>query len=70
LKEIKGDRGQFTVQYLLQRSVGDSDNTAADALVRLVGGPEVIFLGRMNIRDIRVAEQQLQPDCEDDKLSS
>jgi len=22
--EIKGDRGQFTVQYLLQRSVGDS----------------------------------------------
>jgi len=21
--EIKGDRGQFTVQYLLQRSVGD-----------------------------------------------
>jgi len=52
LKEIKGDRGQFTVQYLLQRSVGDSD-TAADALVRLVGGPEqVITLGRMNIRDI------------------
>jgi beta-lactamase class A len=67
LKEIKGDRGQFTVQYLLQRSVGDSDNTAADALVRLVGGPEQVtaILGRMNIRDIRVdrLEQQLQPDC-------
>ncbi len=66
LKEIKGDRGQFTVQYLLQRSVGDSDNTAADALVRLVGGPEQVTanLGRMNLRDVRVdrLEQQLQPD--------
>jgi beta-lactamase class A len=66
LKEIKGDRGQFTVQYLLQRAVGDSDNTAADALVRLVGGPEQVTanLGRMNLRDIRVdrLEQQLQPD--------
>jgi beta-lactamase class A len=66
LKEIKGDRGQFTVQYLLQRAVGDSDNTAADALVRLVGGPEQVTanLGRMSLRDIRVdrLEQQLQPD--------
>ena len=66
LKEITGDRGQFTVQYLLQRTVGDSDNTAADALVRLVGGPEQVTanLGRMNLRDIRVdrLEQQLQPD--------
>nr|AIA13229.1 ClassA_beta_lactamase [uncultured bacterium] len=66
LKEIKGDRGQFTVQYLLQRAVGDSDNTAADALVRLVGGTEQVTanLGRMNLRDIRVdrLEQQLQPD--------
>lgn len=66
LKEITGDRGQFTVQYLLQRAVGDSDNTAADALVRLVGGPEQVtdILGRMNLRDIRVdrLEQQLQPD--------
>jgi beta-lactamase class A len=66
LKEITGDHGQFTVQYLLQRAVGDSDNTAADALVRLVGGPEQVtaMLGKMNLRDIRVdrLEQQLQPD--------
>lgn len=66
-QEIKGDRGQFTVRYLLKRSVGDSDNTAADALVRLVGGAEQVtaMLHRMNIRDIRVdrLEQQLQPDC-------
>lgn len=67
LKEIKGESGQFTVQYLLQRSVGDSDNTAADALVRLVGGPQKVtaILSKMNIHDIRVdrLEQQLQPDC-------
>jgi len=39
LKEIKGDRGQFTVQYLLQRSVGDSDSESG-CVVWLVGGPE------------------------------
>lgn len=67
LKEIRGNSGQFTVQDLLERSVGISDNTAADALVRLVGGTEKVtaILHQMNIRDIRVdrLEQQLQPDC-------
>ena len=67
LKEIKGDRAQFTLQDLLQRAVGESDNTAADALVRLVGGTEQVttMLQTMNLRDIRVdrLEQQLQPDC-------
>ncbi len=56
LQEIKGDRAQFTVQNLLQRAVGDSDNTATDALVRLVGGPEQVtaILDKMSIRDVRV----------------
>ncbi|HEY9706904.1 MAG TPA: serine hydrolase, partial [Oculatellaceae cyanobacterium] len=66
LKEIKGDRAQFTVQYLLQQAAGNSDNTATDALVRLVGGPEQVtaILGRMNLRDVRVDRlvQQLLPD--------
>jgi beta-lactamase class A len=66
LKEIKGDRAQFTVQYLLQQATGNSDNTATDALVRLVGGPEQVtaILGRMNLRDVRVDRlvQQLLPD--------
>jgi beta-lactamase class A len=66
LKEIKGDRAQFTVQYLLQQAAGNSDNTATDALVRLVGGPEKVtaILGRMNLRDVRVDRlvQQLLPD--------
>ncbi len=67
LKEIRGNSDQFTVRNLLEHSVGMSDNTAADALVRLVGGPKRVMaiLQAMNIRDIRVdrLEQQLQPDC-------
>jgi beta-lactamase class A len=67
LKDITGDRAQFTVEYLLERAVGDSDNTAADALVRLVGGPEQVTanLERLNLRDVRVDRlvQQLLPDA-------
>lgn len=67
IKEIKGNSAQFTVRELLERSVGNSDNTAADALVRLVGGPEKVnaILYKLSIRNIRVdrLEQQLQPDC-------
>ncbi|MBD2776455.1 class A beta-lactamase [Iningainema tapete] len=65
-KEIKGNSAQFTVQYLLNLSVGISDNTAADALVRLVGGTQQVnvILGKLKIRDVRVdrLEQQLQPE--------
>ncbi|WP_017314318.1 class A beta-lactamase [Mastigocladopsis repens] len=67
IKEFKGTSAQFTVRKLLERSVGMSDNTAADALVRLVGGPQQVnaILGKLKIRDVRVdrLEQQLQPDC-------
>jgi beta-lactamase class A len=66
IKDITGDRAQFTVQYLLERAVGDSDNTATDALVRLVGGPRQVTanLERLSLRDVRVDRlvQQLLPD--------
>jgi beta-lactamase class A len=66
IKDIKGNRAQFTLQYLLEKAVGNSDNTAADALVRLVGGPSQVTanLERLNIRDVRVDRlvQQLVPD--------
>ncbi len=64
---MKGGSAQFTVQYLLERSISVSDNTAADALSRLVGGPQKVtaLLHQMDLRGIRVdrLEQQLQPDC-------
>lgn len=65
-KEFKGNSAQFTVRNLLERSVGISDNTAADALVRLVGGTKKVnaILKRLNIRNVRVdrLEQQMQPE--------
>ncbi len=66
LKDIQGNSEQLTVQDLLARSVGLSDNTAVDVLIRLVGGTEKVttMLRQMNIQGIRVdrLERQLQPD--------
>ncbi len=66
LKDIKGNSAQFTVQNLLERSVGLSDNTAVDVLIRLVGGTGKVTtkLRQMNIQGIRVdrLERQLQPE--------
>ncbi|KAB8330014.1 class A beta-lactamase [Scytonema tolypothrichoides VB-61278] len=67
IKEVRGDRGQFILRNVLERSVGMSDNTAADALVRVLGGPKQVnaILKQLSIRNVRVdrLEQQLQPDC-------
>ncbi|SRR5579883_138409 len=65
-KEFKGNNARFTVRDLLERSIEVSDNTANDALVRLIGGPKQVkaTLDRLKIRDVRVdrLEQQLQPE--------
>ncbi len=56
----------LTVEELLQRMVSNSDNTAADALLKLVGGPAVVTtrLRELGITDIRVdrTERQLAQD--------
>jgi len=39
---FSGEQMTFTVRQLLTAAVSESDNTAADALVRLVGGPKVV----------------------------
>ena len=66
IKEIKGNSAQFSVQNLLERSIEISDNTANDALVRLIGGTQQVnaILGKLKIHDVRVdrLEQQLQPE--------
>lgn len=51
-----GDRMTFTVERLLQAAVSESDNTAVDALIRVVGGPEVVtgFLTAHGIEGMRV----------------
>jgi beta-lactamase class A len=52
---VKDDGYQTTVGELLQRALTQSDNTANDRLLQLVGGPNVVraFLARKAIADIR-----------------
>ncbi|RKP52248.1 class A beta-lactamase [Trinickia fusca] len=51
-----GDKMDFTVRQLLDYGISQSDNSAADALVRLVGGPLVVtrFLQAHGVEGMRV----------------
>jgi beta-lactamase class A len=53
---FSGEQMAFTVSELLTAAVSESDNTAVDALVRLVGGPSVVtaFLRAHGIDGMRV----------------
>ncbi|HEX6859812.1 MAG TPA: class A beta-lactamase [Caulobacteraceae bacterium] len=57
-------RNAYSVRELLVRAVGESDNTAADVLMRRIGGPGVAqaWLGENGIHDLRIDryERQLQ----------
>ena len=56
----------YTVQDLLERAVADGDNTAADILMKRIGGPGAVtawLQGRkVNTLDIDRYQRQLQPD--------
>jgi beta-lactamase class A len=51
-----GEHMRFTVDRLLVAAVSESDNTAVDALIRLIGGPRVVtgFLHAHDIDGMRV----------------
>ncbi|WP_233840494.1 class A beta-lactamase [Dyella sp. 2HG41-7] len=53
---FNGEHMTFSVRRLLVAMVSESDNTAADALVRLVGGPEVVtaFLRAHGVDGMRI----------------
>ncbi len=53
---FKGEKMSFTVRQLLTDAVSHSDNTAADALVKLIGGPHVatVFLAEHGIAGMHV----------------
>jgi beta-lactamase class A len=55
-KNFKGDSMSFTTRQLLEAMVSHSDNTAADRLIALLGGPQAVtrFLGSKGIEDMRV----------------
>jgi beta-lactamase class A len=56
----------YTVRDLLVQAVGNSDNTAADVLMRRIGGPGMVqaWIDEKNIRDMRIDryERELQTD--------
>jgi len=53
---FRGERMTFTVEQLLKAAVSESDSTAADALMKVVGGPPVVtaFLHAHGIDGMRV----------------
>ena len=53
---FKGGSMRFTVDRLLVAAVSESDNTAVDALIRLVGGPQAVtaYLRKHGIDGMRV----------------
>ncbi|WP_266180845.1 class A beta-lactamase [Dyella humicola] len=53
---FQGEEMTFTVDQLLTAAVSESDNTAVDALIRVVGGPQVVtsFLHAHGIDGMRV----------------
>ncbi len=55
-EDFEGDGMAFTTKQLLEATVSRSDNTAADALVKLIGGPQAItdYLRAHGIQDMRV----------------
>jgi beta-lactamase class A len=59
-------RTDYTVAELLERAVGASDNTAADVLMKKIGGPGALtaWLVLKNVKDFQIDryERQLQPD--------
>lgn len=59
-------RTDYTVRELLFAAVGGSDNTAADVLMKRIGGPGALtaWLAQKNVEGVRVDryERELQPD--------
>ena len=63
-QKFAGEAITFTVEDLLRRMVGESDNTAADVLQRTLGGPENVqqILDGLGIKNVRVdrLEREIQ----------
>ncbi len=64
LRDENPNGGTFTVAELIRYSVSQSDNTACDVLIRLIGTPKTVedYFKKNNIRDIQITynEEQMQ----------
>lgn len=56
LRDDYPNGGSFTIQRLIQYAVSQSDNTACDVLIRLIGTPKTVedFIKKSGIRDIQI----------------
>jgi beta-lactamase class A len=56
----KSQGKKFTLAELLKYMVSDSDNTACDVLLRLIGGPKIVtqYLQDLGLKDIVVANTE------------
>jgi beta-lactamase class A len=65
-KNFQGTSQTFTIRQLLTAAVGNSDNTAADKLMQMVGGPTAVtaMIRSAGINDIRIDryEREFQPE--------
>ncbi len=65
-KAFKGDSNAYTLRELIALAAGESDNTAADILMREIGGPRIVtaMLAAGNVHDISVDryEREFQPE--------
>ncbi len=64
LRDENPDGGSFTIKRLIQYIISQSDNTACDILIRLIGSPKTVeeYIKKSGIDDIQIAfnEQDMQ----------
>ncbi len=67
---FRGETMSFTVRQLLTAAVGESDNTAVDALIKLLGGPAAVttYLRGKGIAGMHVDEDERSVGREFDNL--
>lgn len=68
LRDENPNGGVFTIARLIQYSVSNSDNTACDVLIRLIGTPKTVeeYFKKNNIKEIQITfnEKDMQAEWE------
>ena len=61
-KHVRNGHAALTLRELIQAAVSASDNTASDAVLRLVGGPQAVtsYVRSLEIADLRVDRPEIQ----------
>ena len=66
IKSFKGERNDYRLSELIRLAAGESDNTAADLLMREIGGPQVVTKmlrdGGVTGLSVDRYERQFQPE--------